>query len=491
MKRRFNVDIIFDLEKEIEKLSIKIDILNLEKNELTDKYIQRDKFLSSELDNAWEAVKKKEEEINILRSREQFLSNELDKAWFVVKEKEEQRSELIARDKFLSSELDNSHKAVQNREEQISFLKYRINELDDLHENLVSRYWNNCNESMKYACIQPFEKIDILPRGEVYTCCSVYLKHNYYIGNIFEQDFNEIWNSERAKRLRYSVSKGNFEYCTEKCKWLHCKDINIEVAGLEINPILPRKVFEDNINNENNYGNLPKFIALSCDETCNLTCRSCRTGFKGLNKEDGNKLYDTLMSKVRPILNQCKLLTGLGSGEIFASKAVSDFFKTITHDEFPNLNIAFVTNAQLFTEEKWSEFSNLKNIPLRVYVSIDAFNKETYELLRRGGVWEILCNNMNFISKLRKCGEVSYLSLQFVVQKENYAQINDFILLAKNWSADTVELQRLTNWGSYSEQEYMEKDVFNPDNSSYDEAKSMIENIIKNKHDINIIENIV
>ena len=65
----------------------------------------------------------------------------------------------------------------------------------------------------------------MLSRGEVYACCAGDVKRNYFIGDFYEWSFDEIWNSECAMKLQYSVSNGNFEYCMETCKWMHKENI--------------------------------------------------------------------------------------------------------------------------------------------------------------------------------------------------------------------------------------------------------------------------
>lgn len=92
-----------------------------------------------------------------------------------------------------------------------------------------------------YTCRNPFENVEILPRGEVYTCCSAYLKHNYAIGNIFNEDFQEIWNSEKARRLRRSVQEGNFEFCQKYCKCLYDAAKNRKSIGIH-QPVVLKKM---------------------------------------------------------------------------------------------------------------------------------------------------------------------------------------------------------------------------------------------------------
>ncbi len=286
----------------------------------------------------------------------------------------------------LQKDNDRVYAGHRGLEEEINFLKYRISALDKLHESVVQETGVHDGTLRKYRCVYPFERIELLPRGEVYTCCSAYVKHDYYIGNFYKQSFDEIWNSERAMKLRYSVSSGNFEYCTETCKWIHKETIEKGTDTVSTNPIVEREQ-SDYVDSwkDCRLESLPRFITLTCDETCNLTCPTCRNALKALKKEDAEQLYERLVAVIRPMLKGCELLGALGSGDIFASYALTKFYKTLSIEEFPKLKLYIMTNLQLLTPQKWDEMSNLHTMPIRLGVSIDAANKEIYEKNRRGG----------------------------------------------------------------------------------------------------------
>jgi MoaA/NifB/PqqE/SkfB family radical SAM enzyme len=326
--------------------------------------------------------------------------------------------------------------------------------------------------------------------GAVYTCCSAHVKHNHYIGNAYEQSFDEIWNSDNAKKLRYSVSCGDFEYCNSICPWMNEGNYS---ESRYFHPIIQRgdtkyKFFKWQ-ECEINAG--PEMIALSCDDTCNLSCRSCRGGVRTNSKEEDRRLLSMLMNVVRPALKNCKALKALGSGEFFVSKSMREFFTTLTPSEFPLLKLEIVTNGQLLTQENWERFSNLKGMVESLFASIDAADKDTYEYLRRGGKWENLCANMEFASALKRSREIKRIVLNFVLQKENCNQILDVIMLAKKWDVDQISFQRLANWGTYSPQEYMELDVFNPSNKYFYEVRNLLEKAKTEgkKLNIEIVEN--
>lgn len=378
-------------------------------------------------------------------------------------------------------------------EEEINFLKYRIQTLDELHESVVMKTWPHDGSFKNCICEYPFIRAEILPRGEVYTCCSAYVKHNYYIGNIYEaEDFDSIWNSDKAKKLRYAVSEGNFEYCQKHCKFLH---MPVEKLSNALGGV-PVRIKRENESyacwQECRVDTAPLYIALSCDETCNLYCPTCRSNVRVLNKEESDKLYDRLMKIVRPMMKDCRILGGLGTGELFASSAISRFYKTLTAEEFPQLKLIITSNLQLLTKEKWAEFSNLLGFPKDFFVSMDGATKETYEHNRAGANWEKMMENLGYLCSLRKASNahLEHIGLNFVVQENNFREIPQFVSMAKQLGVDAVWFQKFTNWGTFTENEYRQKNVFDPQNEYYAEAMDILQNAIKEKG-IEIVQNII
>lgn len=394
----------------------------------------------------------------------------------------------------LQADNDRVYAGHRGLEEEINFLKYRISTLDELHESVVQGTGIHDGSLKRYKCLNPFERIELLPRGEVYTCCSAYVKHNYYIGNFYEQSFDEIWNSERALKLRYSVSNGNFEYCMENCKWLHKTNIESIADTVIANPIVERTE-EDFAESweECRIELLPRSITLTCDESCNLTCPTCRNAVKVLKKEEAERLYKRLETVIRPMLRECELLGALGSGDIFASYALTKFYKTLTTEEFPKLKLYIITNLQLLTAEKWNEMSNLHAIPVRLGVSVDAAEKETYEENRRGGVWEVLCSNLAFIREWRKRADnnIEFLGLHFVIQENNYKQIEDFVRFGEEYGADVIEFQRLGNWGTFSDEEFRQRNVWDIHHKFHEEARQRLQNVMAKEWKVKIVQNIL
>ena len=376
-----------------------------------------------------------------------------------------------------------------NYEQQLGKYSYKLLQLNNMFEDNVKHSWSTDSDRKKWVCAKPFTSIEIGTKF-VHSCCPNYFKNDFSMGNAYTGTFDEVWNSDNAKKLRYSVTRGNFEYCNETyCNALRDPSKYPEIMfprGGEGGDILEAKRWEDYL-----LKTTPTRIHLSCDSSCNLRCSSCRNNVFVKTNEENEKITSMLENFVRPALRNCTMLSSLGNGEFFVSKPLFQFYSTLSKEEFPSLKLNILTNGTLFNQERWGKLSNLKGMVNQIKVSIDAANKETYEKLRRGGRWEILCNNMEFLSSLKVSNEITRIVMSFVVQKENFRQMNDYVMLAKKWNANGVTFRRLKSLRTYSHEEYIDNDVFNKVNPYYNEALHILSDIYKNEKDIMISDNCI
>ena len=120
----------------------------------------------------------------------------------------------------------------------------------------------------------------------------------------------------------------------------------------------------------------------------------------------------------------------------------------------------------MFTPANWEHFKKNNNVKIMLTVSVDGASKETYQYIRRGN-FDVLQQNMRFASELRHKGELSYFRLNFVVQRENYKEMIDFVQWGKELGVDEIFFTKILNWGTYTPEEFeqismMEKDGITP-----------------------------
>ena len=313
-------------------------------------------------------------------------------------------------------------------------------------------------------------------KGHVRLCgCSGWMPT--IIGNILETPLVELLASPLAQSIRQSIIDGTYQYCNEKT----CGIIqNGRLSTIDSVPDNIKTLLEDSSKFQ-----LPYEISIHGDLTCNLSCPSCRTHVIKVNEADlekQNKIGEIIFNNIfgSPTEQQMHLMLS-GSGELFASPMLLNFMSKITLDKFPNVSFSIYTNG-LLSESRWHRIKHLETAIKKVVVSIDATCAKTYEKIRRGGEWNLLLKNMEFLKNKKQSSNMK-LHTRMIVQNGNYSEIPKFYELSKQFDTDLVEYSRLTNWGTWSGKEFVQEDVFNPAHTNYEVAKNLI-NQVKLKPDV-------
>jgi MoaA/NifB/PqqE/SkfB family radical SAM enzyme len=156
-----------------------------------------------------------------------------------------------------------------------------------------------------------------------------------------------------------------------------------------------------------------------------------------------------------------------GSGDPFASKNFRRLIAELNADDYPNLRFLIMTNAMLFTRRQWEQFPTLHRRVRMLKVSVDAATGPTHERIRRGARWDTMLENMIFAGQLVREGQVEQYELTFTVQAGNFREMGDAVDLAKRVGATSVYFGRITNWGTFSPEEYAAQAVFRPDHPDH------------------------
>ena len=312
-------------------------------------------------------------------------------------------------------------------------------------------------------CPNPFIQLDVLGRNS-HLCCSSFL--NTSIGNISNRSWQAVWNSEIAQAIRESVHDGSYRYCNKGTCPVIQSNALVPATELAAKADHWREIIET-VATVLSQG--PESVNLAYDRTCNLSCPSCRT--RPFAADDRLRARFDLMQEraILPLLKGAKTVFITGSGDPFASKNFRRLMEQLTPADYPDLRFQIMTNGMLFTPRQWEQFPALHRRVKILKISIDAAAGPTHELLRRGARWPVMLENMAFAGELTARGEVDHFELVFTVQSQNYREMGAAIDLAKSVGATSVYFGRLTNWGTFSRDEYRDKAVFLADHPDHDE----------------------
>jgi sulfatase maturation enzyme AslB (radical SAM superfamily) len=299
-------------------------------------------------------------------------------------------------------------------------------------------------------CPRPFDTVLIDKRGSCYACeCTSWLPQS--IGNLQIQTMDDILDSKVANELRSSVADGTYRYCnTKHCAWL--MDNRNPPPWGEHTP-------ERSI----------RHLRLAIDDSCNLRCPSCRKGMTfhksgsayNLGIRLADKINDWLHNREQPIQ------VHIGSdGDPFASHVYRHFMEQTP--ERANVKYSILSNGLMFREFHGKVPYVINNLQ-ELGVSIDGASKETYEKLRLGGRWEKILEGLECMAEQKQKHGFRFI-LHFVVQKDNYHEMQEIIDLGRRFGADRVWLNRITDWQTLAD--FDQHDVVSPTHPEHDKFQA-------------------
>ena len=299
---------------------------------------------------------------------------------------------------------------------------------------------------MKF-CDRPFTSAYLAPHGEVWPCSWMHCT----MGNLYEQNLDEIWNSAAAQAARSSILDGSFAFCRAiSCPFME-RDELPDLSEEEIRErAVPLKT--------------PAHISISNDRTCNIACTSCRTCIQGPEKGEREKI-DAALERLLPFANQAKTLSMNGQGEFLANPSFLRFLNKLrpVHDDF---KVAFETNGILFDEAHWTQFADLGKYTVSVTVTLNSLRRDVFRYLS-GGFDKLgqELSNLRFLSRLRRENKINVLSVTMVVQECNFWEVPEYIRTftrSEEYAADRIVMKPIYSWFKIDPETYWFKNILNP-----------------------------
>jgi molybdenum cofactor biosynthesis enzyme MoaA len=322
-----------------------------------------------------------------------------------------------------------------------------------INRRLFDHYGIDTTKDLKIAniCPRPFDTVLVDKRGSCYACeCQSWLPQS--IGNLQVKDMEDILghNNTRA-HLQGSVKDGTYRYCNEhQCSYIKSGSI-----------------FNQRIDQI-------RHIRLAIDDSCNLRCPSCRKDMifhkQGSAYQLGIRLADKINDWLMNYSHDVQVHIG-SDGDPFASYVYRHFMEHTP--ERDDIKYSILTNGLMFKEFHSRVPNVIRNLK-ELGVSIDGASKETYEKLRMGGKWDKIIENLECISSLKEQYDFQFI-LHFVVQKDNYHEMEDIIALGKKYHADRVWLNKMEDWNVSPN--FKENDIFNPGHSLHNDYKKSLARI--------------
>lgn len=298
-------------------------------------------------------------------------------------------------------------------------------------------------------CDQPFKTLNIDTSGNCYLCrCEGHLPIS--VGNILDFDqLEDVWLNDCAKQLQQTITDRTFTYCAVQ----HCGIINQNIM-------------------------MPSYhIGINIDESCNLACPTCRRS--AINHTNG-PVYEQRLKMVNhlvKLINAFKLpmrIVMSGNGDPLASSIIRPLL--LNWQPQQNQTIKLHTNG-LLMKKLLPDSTIFKNIS-EFFISVDAGTKEVYEQVRQPGKFEMLEENLLWLSDNRPRG--ANITLSCVISSANATDIINFSTLCARFGFNG-EYTKLDNWGTFDD--YNNHDVItNKDHPLHLETVRQLKEVASHPH---------
>jgi tetratricopeptide (TPR) repeat protein/sulfatase maturation enzyme AslB (radical SAM superfamily) len=308
-----------------------------------------------------------------------------------------------------------------------------------------------------HFCEKPWRHFEVGADNGAYLCCPAW--QPICIGMPSRASSEDIWHSDVAAEVRKSVLEGSFRYCSKvHCPGIAARNLPSRHSIPECFPELHAVLADEEAVPK------PSTLVLSYDRTCNLACPQCRSSFYSASRAQQEQMERDYQQFILTVARDATAVTLDGSGEVFSSRHSRRILGLLKRDQYPNLKFSIISNGQLFDRRSFETF-DLKGRLMQVDISIDAACPETYKVVRRGGDFNRLLRNLQFLDDLRiKEGEGFRLVLRFVVSAMNFREIPEFVTLARRFHADSILFTILRNWGCFRKGEFEQMNVASPTN---------------------------
>ena len=288
-------------------------------------------------------------------------------------------------------------------------------------------------------CNYPTRVINIDQHGRIFLClCEAWLP--WSVGHVLDfQSIDEIWRHSTAKEIANSQNIGEYKYCDT----LYC---GIEKQSRQSNEIL---------------------IYLGFDDSCQLTCPSCRT------EKIFDKDYELKYPWIKQIVSWLDLKTNVGAvniligahGDPFASRLYRETIALLAQiSTVPPIKFQLKTNGLLLT--KYLKELDILDQLSDLEISIDAGTEVTYEQVRRPGRWKNLLENLDFVYELRLNNRPFKVQANFVIQKNNYKEIPNFIDLCNKYSM-SANFTLLQDWQTFTYKDHAVHLLTHPEHDQF------------------------
>lgn len=335
------------------------------------------------------------------------------------------------------------------------------------------------NYQNKISCTVPWNTMGVNARGDVFICSSPSWIPKF-VGNLLQtSDIFDILNSKIAQQIRQEILAGRYYYCNPKiCGFFS----NTHSSSYQSQPVLGQEPLPFVSTPELLVNQIPKNLIFDFDYTCNFRCPSCRTELINHNKHHvirpiNNSIVQQIKHQIIDRIEDQQVEIRWCGGEPFISEPYIELLDYISLSGKSKIQHIIQTNGS-YLQSKSDILERLLPSLKELRISFDAATADTYHQIRTNGVWNTLLTNTKWVKQLLDEKNASTtLSADFVVQLDNYQEMPAFMQLCNELGIKKIYFQKMWNWGTWSQEEFDHKNIYNPEHPDYKKLATVFESI--------------
>ena len=272
-------------------------------------------------------------------------------------------------------------------------------------------------EAFAPLCTAPYLVMDFDPAGNVQACC---VNAMYPLGNVKTASIREIWEGERARKLRRAIEREDLGYGCGVCR-----------HRLEFDAGDPASWYYNNFPAAQPDPDWPWLMVFALHNTCNAACimcggdlsskiRSQREHRPPLDRAYGERFFEEL-EEFLPHLG----IAEFRGGEPFLMPEHFRIWDSLIRlDHRIPCNVT--TNGTILTTKVERV---MEELPFSFVVSIDGSTPETLEAVRVGVAWDSLMANIpKMLAYTRDRG--THFHLSTCALQQNWQELPDIFRIA-------------------------------------------------------------
>lgn len=174
-------------------------------------------------------------------------------------------------------------------------------------------------------------------------------------------------------------------------------------------------------------------LYIEATSRCNLNCKMCfrQSWINEPQWDMSREVFEKTLKSIGELPNlQTVMFAGMGEPLVH-----NDICKMVSEVKQAGKTAVILTNAFLL-DERMTDM--LLNYGLdKLWISVDGFDRESYEKIQRGAMFDSLCKNISYFTKKRNGCKLGFT---FVMMDDNIAEAEKINVFADRFSADEINL---------------------------------------------------